>query len=1121
MSRCCVGILQIISAVVIALSLPGPAWAVLPTEPLLRVETSMHTASLRAIALDQQRSAFFTAADDKTVRGWSLDDGRLVETLRIPVGAGDEGRLYALAVSPDGKWLATGGATQAVTVGAGNYHIYLFDRQHKKLGDFIASLPNVVNHLCFSPDGRYLAASLGSEGVRVWSTNGWSLVGQDRDYRGPSHWCDFSADGRLVTTSLDGHVRLYRAPSFERVSKVRTEVGTEPFGAAFSPAGDRIAIGFADRPRVSVLSADNLSREQEPNARGLSKGGLSKVAWSQDGARLFAAGRYQAQGRFPVIVWSQGGAGARSQWAGTANSVTDLSPLADGGLLLGTDYPAWLRLNANGNQVDERKGAVPDFRDKLGDALRVSADGRRVAFGLGYGDEQMVLFDLERRRLFEGTLNETWLLQRELRAQGYDPGPVDGLMGPSTSTALRRWRMDVGLGPGGLDSEVRARLGISPLKPAQINAPGINVKRWQNQDAPTLNGRGLDLDSRETARALAIAPDEQSFVVGTSWFLRAYDRSGRSLWKQSVPETAWGVNISADGRFLVAALGDGTLRWYRYDDGEPLLALFVHERSQEWVVWTPDGYYDASPGGDRLVGWHLNRFEPLPGLAIQYVVPHSAAERAGLAAGDVIASINGQAISGRDDLVAVLRTAPFGQPLEFLVVRGASSVVVPVDLNRSSPSAPPRLGTVVGQALASVQTSDFYPVNVFRKRFYRPEIVEEVLLTGNLSSAVASADQRGEPAMAVASVTQTLPPIVEILSPTDGDAFTEKTLDLRYQIRSPAGDDIRNVQILVDGRPLDTSRGLKRVRVKPAEEAPANTQTSSSADGVIRTTSVTLPARDVSLSIVAENQFGASPPTTVKLRWAGKQSEGFQIKPKLYALAIGVSDYEDDLLDLAFATKDATDFAAAINRQHNGIYREINVKVLPDPDSDEFLAGLDWLRDEVTSHDVAMLFVAGHGVNDEDGDYYFLTKDAQTDRLRRTAVPYYEIKKTMSALPGKALAFIDTCHSGNVMGARRGVADINAVVNDLAAAENGVIVYTSSTGKQYSLENPQWENGAFTEALVEGLDGAADYTGDGVITVNQLDLYLSERVKKLTDNRQTPTSTKPQTVTDFPIAVKH
>jgi uncharacterized caspase-like protein len=102
---------------------------------------------------------------------------------------------------------------------------------------------------------------------------------------------------------------------------------------------------------------------------------------------------------------------------------------------------------------------------------------------------------------------------------------------------------------------------------------------------------------------------------------------------------------------------------------------------------------------------------------------------------------------------------------------------------------------------------------------------------------------------------------------------------------------------------------------------------------------------------------------------------------------------------------------------------------------------------------------------------------------------------------------------------RRGVADVNGVVMDLTSAENGVVVFASSTGKQYSLENPSWHNGAFTKALVEGLSGKADLFNNNRITINTLDAYIANRVKELTHNKQTPTTSKPATIQDFPIAV--
>ena len=60
---------------------------------------------------------------------------------------------------------------------------------------------------------------------------------------------------------------------------------------------------------------------------------------------------------------------------------------------------------------------------------------------------------------------------------------------------------------------------------------------------------------------------------------------------------------------------------------------------------------------------------------------------------------------------------------------------------------------------------------------------------------------------------------------------------------------------------------------------------------------------------------------------------------------------------------------------------------------------------------------------------------------------------------------------GLTAGARRGVADINAVVNELASAENGAVVFASSTGKQYSLEDQAWGNGACKGQGVSGRPG--------------------------------------------------
>jgi uncharacterized caspase-like protein len=273
---------------------------------------------------------------------------------------------------------------------------------------------------------------------------------------------------------------------------------------------------------------------------------------------------------------------------------------------------------------------------------------------------------------------------------------------------------------------------------------------------------------------------------------------------------------------------------------------------------------------------------------------------------------------------------------------------------------------------------------------------------------------------------------------------------------------------------------------------------------------------------MAENRFSASEPATVRVKWKGPApKEEFVIKPKLYVLAIGVSKYEDKNLTLSFASKDASDFCETIQKQKGELYRDVVIRLLADQKAtkDEILDGLDWIQKETTSKDVAVIFLAGHGVNDPGGLYYFLPVNVQTERLKRTGMAFSDIKNTVASLAGKTVLFLDTCHAGNIMGKRRGALDLTGVVNELTSAESGAVVFASSTGNQYSVEDPAWKNGAFTKALVEGIGGKADYTGKGRITINMLDHYLSERVKELTKGRQTPTTTKPQTIGDFPIAV--
>ena len=177
------------------------------------------------------------------------------------------------------------------------------------------------------------------------------------------------------------------------------------------------------------------------------------------------------------------------------------------------------------------------------------------------------------------------------------------------------------------------------------------------------------------------------------------------------------------------------------------------------------------------------------------------------------------------------------------------------------------------------------------------------------------------------------------------------------------------------------------------------------------------------------------------------------------------------------------------------------------------------LKKQVRGEDTTFVFLAGHGVNDLKQGYFFMPKEADIKRLNDTGVSFRAIRQTLAELPGRNLLFVDTCHAGNVIGSVAAGLSMNnsSAINELASPENNIIVFASSSGDQAAIEKDDWGNGAFTKALLEGMQGRADFMRRGRISYKQLDAYVSDRVSDLTEGLQTPVTPVLLTVPDFPL----
>ena len=118
--------------------------------PVLAVDPGRHTALIFGQAVDREGKYAVTGSADRTVRIWSVADGKLLRTISIPVGPDLVGDIYGVAISPDigGCWGRPVGPSNP----NGDHPIYLFDRES---GDLIhrihGDLPGTIKYLTFSP----------------------------------------------------------------------------------------------------------------------------------------------------------------------------------------------------------------------------------------------------------------------------------------------------------------------------------------------------------------------------------------------------------------------------------------------------------------------------------------------------------------------------------------------------------------------------------------------------------------------------------------------------------------------------------------------------------------------------------------------------------------------------------------------------------------------------------------------------------------------------------------------------------------------------------------------------------------------------------------------------------
>jgi Caspase domain/WD domain, G-beta repeat len=215
--------------------------------------------------------------------------------------------------------------------------------------------------------------------------------------------------------------------------------------------------------------------------------------------------------------------------------------------------------------------------------------------------------------------------------------------------------------------------------------------------------------------------------------------------------------------------------------------------------------------------------------------------------------------------------------------------------------------------------------------------------------------------------------------------------------------------------------------------------------------------------------------------------------PELWALAVGVSDYIGDKIDLQFAAKDAEAFSRALAVAADRLLgkNRVHIRTLstdrPGAGDRPTRANIDAAFRQIARHarptDLLVVYLSGHGVAPQGSDeYYYLTADARSLELddpevrRRDALSGNELAELIRDVPatGKQVLILDTCAAGRgikELGQRRAVSGAQVRALERVKDRNGLHLLAGAAADASSYEASRYGQGLLTYSLLLGMTG--------------------------------------------------
>jgi len=530
-------------------------WSLSGGEPL----TFKHTSHVNSAAFSPDGKTVLTGSGDGIARLWNVSGGA-PKTL-----SGHDSEITSVAFSPDGQKVLTGS----------------FDKT-AKLWDLSGGAPqtfsghfSVVSSVAFSPDGQKVLTGSWDGATKLWPVAG----GNPQTFKGHAFQVRavaFSPDGNKIGTGGgDGTVIWWDLSGRDSLSFSGHAVIISSI--AFSPDGQKLLTGSFDK----TAGMWSLSGQEMQRFRGHSFP-ISSVAWSPQGRQILA-GSTDGMAK----LWHLPGRDVQT-FRGHDTLVWSVAFSPDGQQVLTASADSTAKLwNLSGRETQTFKG----HRSTVYSAA-FSPDGRQVL--TASADSTAKLWNLSGREIqtFKGHASF-------VRSAAFSPDGRQVLTGSGDRSA-KLWDLSGGVkhtfsDPAGRVSSV----AFSPDgQKVLTGGSDKTAKLWaaSGGDPRTFSGHADALTS------VAFSSDGQKILTGSG------DRTAK-WWSLSSPDTLTlrghtsfvrSAVFSPDGRKVLTGSDDNTVKIWDANSGQCLMT-FISLDTSEWVVTTPFGLFDASPGAMKLM----------------------------------------------------------------------------------------------------------------------------------------------------------------------------------------------------------------------------------------------------------------------------------------------------------------------------------------------------------------------------------------------------------------------------------------------------------------------------------------------------------------------------------------